>query len=536
MKNIILTITVLCVTGLFAQSDYPIYKNVQFSEAFNWDKMNESDFLVPSPFAKPDLRIPKPIDFDKYDVKSITYYYSQNKSNPNFGQTKLSNERYEKLIATYPELVSKDIQWSTKVQNVCDNNECAEELFHGFVVSLQPKEKLVEEIKSPLGHDQLEDQSFRFKGEQENVIIGKDGTKILIPANAFVDGRGRVAQGNLTLKLKEAIHLEDIVLANLSTMTSSGEVLMSKGMIKVEAYKGKYALQLAKDKSLTIEVPTKFEEGYSYYKGENSKGDLTWTEPVPIEKNPQVNMNEVNMKKWGFKYTTKPYVEKVGDTDGLDSLVVHMWNRDVYFTKDDFSIESAVGSGVMAKVARKMEKWFKKNEFDFDDVANKFYGSAWYSSKLLPFLWKPMRWDGITTVRERDTSEVGNVLAMNELGWANIDCLARNKHTVYASFNVDLSGPEEMKDFSISLIVPSVNSMVPGFKRKNGNYSFTHGEQEDKVRMPLNEKVFVMASGISDGKQFFAINEYALGKKPVVDLEMREVSRSEMLEELKNTL
>lgn len=536
MKNTFAVIIVLLSFNSTGQSNLPIYKNVEFSSAFDWDKMSNSELLVPSPFAKPELRITTPIDFEKFEVSKITYYYSQNKSNPNFGQSDLSNERYQNLIDAYPQINPEKVDWSTKVQNVCDHTECSEELFHGFVIELSLKEKVEERILPAFGHEQLEDQTFRIKGEQESVIIGKDGTKILIPPHAFVDSRGRVAQGNLTIKLKEALNLKDIVFGNLNTITSSGEALMSKGMVKVNAFKGKYALELAEGKFLTIEVPTKFEEGYSYYKGQTENGELTWNEPELILKDPKIKMNEANRVRWGFDLVQKEYVEKVGNHVGLDTVLVHMWNKDLYFTKSSYDPSEAIRLGVYAKVARKIEKWFEEDELNFNDVANKFYGTTWYKYGWLPWIWAPTRWDGKVFIHERENSEVGNILSMSNLGWANIDCLARLKNTTKTSFNVALDAPSNLEDFKIALIVPKVNSMIPGFKRENGNYAFTHGEYEDKVQMPRNEKVFVMASGIKNNKQYFAIEEYTIGKNPVVELEMQQVEQEEMLKQLEETL
>ncbi|MGB1207184.1 MAG: OmpA family protein [Chitinophagales bacterium] len=110
-------------------------------------------------------------------------------------------------------------------------------------------------------------QDFRKKKEQHflvdaainEVIEGKQGTKIRIPAGSFSFLDGKPANGLLTITLTEAYNNADIILQNLTT-TSNGQLLETGGMINVQASSKGQELKLKPDAKLTVALPNKTAE------------------------------------------------------------------------------------------------------------------------------------------------------------------------------------------------------------------------------------------------------------------------------------
>ncbi|MCB9223378.1 MAG: hypothetical protein R2780_11665 [Crocinitomicaceae bacterium] len=534
MKLRLTIILTLLVSLTFGQEEFPIYDQISYIDKF--DQVYKDDQLViESPFAKADLSFPETFNWENRKVEKVTYYYSKNNINPTFEQNDLSNKRYINLISAFPQLGNADIEWETAVQSGCSTDECAKQLFHGFVIEFTKEMTgLVPEFQSVIGHDQLHRQVFKIDPNQQNVVKGKNGTMVIIPENAFEDKEGNIINSKVTISLKEAITLEDIVFGGLHTMTSDNQVLMSKGMIEIRATKGRHQLGLRDNKSLTVVIPTKYEEGYSYYNGEESEEGLKWNDPVPVTNQlATVGINERSAKLIGARFEKIRYADPVYEGDSLVAIKIHHWERDQLVTREDVEDHAVSNTRLHYKIVRMIKHWFRTNKFEERDLHKRIWINTCYRFPgLFGFARK---WDGMIWRYNLSDPEMANIFQMNRMGWANVDCLAHLKNTQKTRFNIDLPNSEQYQELSMNLIIPRVNSMIPGFKLSNGNWSFTHGEYEDKVPMPRNEKVFVMVSGKLGDQQYFNIQEYKLGQKDINPITINEVSREMMINMIKNT-
>ena len=112
------------------------------------------------------------------------------------------------------------------------------------------------------GWEQTE-QSFAINPFTENTIKGKDGTVIYIPANSFCGVTGN----EVTIRLKEYIKLEDIVLAQLTT-SSNNRMLETRGMVDLSAHESSTELKLCKP--ITLFFPTEGSpKGFKLFNGEH---------------------------------------------------------------------------------------------------------------------------------------------------------------------------------------------------------------------------------------------------------------------------
>lgn len=117
-------------------------------------------------------------------------------------------------------------------------------------------------------------QYFTINPKRDTIIKGNEGTAIEIKANSFTGNNILV-----TIKLKEFYKVSDIVFANLTTVTTKGEIIETGGMIYLEAIteKGK-KLELRPDVSIQLKFPFKARKpDMQLFSGElNNDKDIIW--------------------------------------------------------------------------------------------------------------------------------------------------------------------------------------------------------------------------------------------------------------------
>ncbi|WP_291721336.1 c-type cytochrome [Bernardetia sp.] len=170
-------------------------------------------------------------------------------------------------------------------------------------------------------------QEFIINTEKDTVIFGKSGTLLAIEAGTFTDENEKILKGNLTLKLKEALSLSEMLEHKLTTQTTDGQVLQSGGMIELTAKtdkKGKINIS----KPIHAEIPTLKKDGnMAIYKGVQSSENTpvrwkkekeleNWLTEIPLEKLNFFPKNEISNNEQATIYipvdkATKSKIEEL---------------------------------------------------------------------------------------------------------------------------------------------------------------------------------------------------------------------------------
>jgi OmpA family len=105
-------------------------------------------------------------------------------------------------------------------------------------------------------------QNFNITAGRDTLLMGKKGTLLLIPADAFGDLNGQ----KVTLKMKESLTMSDFLKDNLTSM-SDGKILESGGMLYLEAEAN--GQQIALKNEISIKIPNeKPLNGMQYFTGQ----------------------------------------------------------------------------------------------------------------------------------------------------------------------------------------------------------------------------------------------------------------------------
>ncbi|MFT6320686.1 MAG: hypothetical protein ACJAT4_001614, partial [Granulosicoccus sp.] len=204
-------------------------------------------------------------------------------------------------------------------------------------------------------------QEFSILNNQPNKIKATKGTEIFVPENSFVDAGGNPIKGEVEVKLIEAFSMEDFITSGLATQ-SNGQLLISNGMINIDATAGGKAVELQEGKELTVSMPTmeRNMEGFQMFTGDgqNWEVDSSMMEedyliPVPLEllyeddhwillmHRGRIATNEEYFENNGFSFKDKKYEKTIIATEAFKNRLEFMWylthnisilkSRDFYF-------------------------------------------------------------------------------------------------------------------------------------------------------------------------------------------------------------
>jgi hypothetical protein len=124
------------------------------------------------------------------------------------------------------------------------------------------------------------------------------------------------------------------------------------------------------------------------------------------------------------------------------------------------------------------------------------------------------------------------VFILKDLGWANIDILYDMPNTKLVDLETSIENNKEYDVVYISLIFNKVKIYLPGYKKSNNTYSFTHGNFE-APRLPVGESALIIATAYKDGVPFLAIQPVIIEKKQKVSLQLKETTADKLKAEIK---
>jgi len=132
---------------------------------------------------------------------------------------------------------------------------------------------------------------FEFNQTYEQFLEGKNGVRIHVPPNSFVDKQGS-SVSQVQLKLREALSMTDFIEEDLSTL-SDGDLLVSGGMYQLEAFsKEGNPLELEEGSTLEVSIPNVSVDStmsvFTSNKGEN------WSQ---TEQSPTTKFSRFNSRK-----------------------------------------------------------------------------------------------------------------------------------------------------------------------------------------------------------------------------------------------
>ena len=190
------------------------------------------------------------------------------KSNPT--QSEINN-----LVIVLDSVVSNDVIEEIVLEDTRKTGQ--PEIKESVVKNVVKTKKEIFKVEIP----KKSSQTFTINHKKDTTIVCKEGTKLTIKANSFIDNNNKIVTSNVDLKVVEYYQLSDILLANLSTQSDS-KLLETGGMLNLQAYRGDELLSLNQNSNIEILFPTK-KKNMQLFSGEWENGNVNWSlqnEPI----------------------------------------------------------------------------------------------------------------------------------------------------------------------------------------------------------------------------------------------------------------
>lgn len=382
--------------------------------------------------------------------------------------------------------------------------------------------RLLEKTRSPETHH------FQ-QPHRPLVLIGEEGTELLIPSDAFVHADGSPVTGEVEILLTEVANKQELILSNLPTQ-SNGRMLVSGGVIHIEALAEGKKVKLAPGKAVLVNFPGGYIPEMQLFKGQyDVAGTMNW---VPMSEAPGTKthpMAKVNLGKdlamplfldYGkVSPTTFKFADEDHTVVGYMNAMMQtgyqcVGNDRVYLEmKTDesgrvISAKTLTGKNPCYRLA--IEEVAHTLQFDLSKLtapSDRFYleinpnissrgaeGENMFASLAgnADAFNNPQVLAAINEYMEVEKAQnfAKNAFAVTELGWINCDKFYNEKServNVMASVsNKNLEG--KAKAF---LVFDEMNSVIEGEMNANGQYTFAN--------IPAGMKAKIVAIGYSIG-------------------------------------
>jgi len=111
--------------------------------------------------------------------------------------------------------------------------------------------------------------TYKVDAEHGDTIKHATGTKIIIPAEAFVDENGNAVKGQVDIEYREFNNQVDIFFSGIPMGYDSGATkyqFQSAGMCDIKGFQNNKPVFIKDSKALTVNMPTQYDgAGYNMY-------------------------------------------------------------------------------------------------------------------------------------------------------------------------------------------------------------------------------------------------------------------------------
>jgi hypothetical protein len=431
-----------------------------------------------------------------------------------------------------------------------------------FSCNQQDKIKSVADIYSKL---EQEPQTFKINPSKENILKCKQGTKILIPSNAFQIPKG-LNPDSITLDVKEFYNSGSMITENLST-SSDNRILETGGMLHIDAKYKNERLSLTKGKRFTISMPSDSKKrNMMLFKGtRDSIGKIDWK--IDKEGSKINNAKALNKIKREYHYIASlarwSYINKDGKEIPLAThpLIGSKFTLEEYIVKEQFLSQSdfkkihdikgdkieivfninSAGDFYKLRVNNCTDEKIEKAVFNFFDnfplldIEKTGLDYSGYANWSIVFRTKYVidkekyerefnnKYSKYrqTAIEKMDLNELNTyIFSVSILGWINCDrFLDYDKEKI--DFFIATENPENA---DIKLIFTDINSILKG-ENYNGQIIFRN--------VPLNENVKVLGLNVINEKPVMAVKNTVINKELFNLSDYNKFTISELENEMK---
>ena len=140
-----------------------------------------------------------------------------------------------------------------------------------------------------------EKQTFTINPTTDYMVTGVNGTTLFFSVNTFEDMNGNTVSGPVEIEMIETQNNKDMLLWNRPTTTTSGELLVSGGIVYVNVTQGGNQLSINDNAPIQASVPSDNYIAMDYFTGsEDNDGRFGWE----LDDTDTVTTNTADTTNW----------------------------------------------------------------------------------------------------------------------------------------------------------------------------------------------------------------------------------------------
>ncbi len=358
-------------------------------------------------------------------------------------------------------------------------------------------------------------QKFEIICDRDTTLWSKSGAEITIQANTFPC----LSNNKVAIGFVEILDQADMILNEMYTISSDGQMLESGGMFRFKVYGNESASLL---KPIQLKVPTQSVHPHMYIftpsvddeiitwdktntkvfasnSEEISLGDSLYTSLCTschasnLRQNltgPALgNVHLYRDKDWLNDFTRNS-INMIASGDSL-ALCTYTKYRKVVMTSFPFLTDSDI-KAIYA---------FIENQSALQGIGESEMDSVFDCSTIVPSEGFSSDTSSFQRFIFRDSLIRSYLIDMNSLLWANVDAFMRSPNmTSVAPFEIEAS--QDYEDFIMVLAFANRKTVIPFQKDSDGTYRLRNSIGKEKIQMPLGEEVVLIAYNQSDNFKF----------------------------------
>jgi cytochrome c2 len=424
--------------------------------------------------------------------------------------------------------------------------------------------------------ENLPKTTFQFSNKKDTILIGKAGTIFHIPANAFVDKNDKTYKGEVKIELLEAFTLKDMILGNLTTVSDDGRLLESSGMFRLSIKGNGKTLKVnpATKVMMTIPAINTQDDSQIFYGNLDDQGDLTWSlaDLTNIESSNKrlllgrnlllrecASCHNINLiddmtgpalawvaKRWNSKADLMAFTrnsEAFGQSGNLRAKAMLDWAPSSMTAFEYLSEEELNAIYYYIDETARVRKIDSTSQKTLSDASYQAYFKTQDSIRKVYTSIQRLE-DSIRNTRYQTVVREGSNLlyqvssTLNKsVNWVNIDRFMSVDGSKQKDLRVNIK--TKKIDFylkEVKIILPNRNSMILAYlNRKEGYYSFTERYQLESTPFPIGEKAYLMATANTIDGIYFALKSITIGEKDVEELDLKLISKEDLIQKIKTT-
>ena len=368
---------------------------------------------------------------------------------------------------------------------------------------------------------------FSIQADRDTTIICNEGTMIKIDANSFVAKKnGSEITGNVRVEVKEYYKMSDIILSNLTT-TSGDKILETGGMIHISAAADNENCMIKPGKNIEIGFPySNTKEDMALFYGEQTINKIDWklanrADDVVILEGPNVFFIVEDMPEFpGGDQALRRYISEnlKYPVDAAENGITGKVYVTFIVGKDGSISNASIARGVhpsldreAIRVVNSLPNW-KPGKQRGKPVNVSYTVPVNFDPENLILKKEFEKKTKSGNFKNTTVSDVNKYLfSSTQLGWINCDRFYR-KNVSITNYSILIEEPEKP---IVNLIFHSFKAILPGYIESN---------RIVYNRVPLGEKVTIVALKTVDNKILLAVKETVITDKVETELDFQQVS------------